>query len=455
MIPLEIGGGSSEALAIRRRAAEANPNAAHPWVRYAQELARAGRTDEADQAFRTAIAAEPNDNWAFGEWVRFLATTENAKAVLSTYLAGVEERWDDPGKWPAIGHALERIDRYEEAANAFALAMKYADTPARRNAATSNIIGVLQHLGRSDEAVDIVLSQVDLHPEETSLRVTGSVMLELLGRTGEAAALLRGTTVSKGERAGRFFRFGLEHQQAGRAAEAEAAYRAAIRLKPNAAAMSYCNLGQLLLRTSGRGPEGLELLRRGHEIGSARPDWPFESAKWVAEAEADAKWEAIIAGDTEPSGPAATTEAANHALVVKSQPLAAARLFERAFDALPPDQREHLYNAACAALRCSAGVADAADLAAAARDRWRDQALDWLRADYVRLRANAPPGGDGQANDVARELRHWRAEPDLAAVRGDALADLPEDERTAWTRLWDDHAALLRIAAGPATAPKP
>lgn len=64
----------------------------------------------------------------------------------------------------------------------------------------------------------------------------------------------------------------------------ERAYRHAVRLDPDFAE-AWCNLGQLLAWLW-RSEEALAALRRGHDLGSARNDWPHPSAKWLAAVEA-------------------------------------------------------------------------------------------------------------------------------------------------------------------------
>src|SRR5262249_6915799 len=57
----------------------------------------------------------------------------------------------------------------------------------------------------------------------------------------------------------------------------------AIDLGPNHA-KAHCNLGHAL-RTQGRFTESLAAHRRGHELGSKRPGWAYNSAAWVRQAE--------------------------------------------------------------------------------------------------------------------------------------------------------------------------
>jgi hypothetical protein len=88
---------------------------------------------------------------------------------------------------------------------------------------------------------------------------------------------------------------------------------------------------------------------------------------------------------------------------------------------------------------------DAAKLDASGRARWRQQALDWLRADLKAWR-NAHIGGDSKTNaDVARMLLHWQSYPDLAGVRDRAgLGKLPEAERQRLTH-WRAEADLAAV----------
>jgi tetratricopeptide (TPR) repeat protein len=109
-----------------------------------------------------------------------------------------------------------------------------------------------------------------------------------------------------------------------------------------------------------------------------------------------------------------------------------ARHYAAAFDSAPERLRnmDDRYNAACAAALCTED-----------RDRWRRQALEWLRADLEGKREQAKPA------DLVRMLTHWLVDPDLAGVRdGDALAKLPAAERAEWEALWDSVRQALEEA---------
>jgi tetratricopeptide (TPR) repeat protein len=106
----------------------------------------------------------------------------------------------------------------------------------------------------------------------------------------------------------------------------------------------------------------------------------------------------------------------------------------------------HRYNAACYAALAAAGRGeDAGKLDDQERARLRKQAIDWLRADLALRTKQLERGQPADRADVARRMRHWQRDSDLAGIRDeDALANLPADERAAVTQLWADVAVLLK-----------
>jgi serine/threonine-protein kinase len=108
------------------------------------------------------------------------------------------------------------------------------------------------------------------------------------------------------------------------------------------------------------------------------------------------------------------------------------------------------YNAACMAARAGCGQgADAARFDDRQRARWRQQALDWLRAELALLDRELGRNPSQARMIVQVALPHWQHDADLGCVRdGAALARLPEAESGPWQKLWADVAALLDRARG-------
>src|SRR5262249_27889059 len=137
---------------------------------------------------------------------------------------------------------------------------------------------------------------------------------------------------------------------------------------------------------------------------------------------------------------------------------AAARLAADAFAADPKLtgdlQQQHRYKAARSAALAAAGQGeDARSLPDKVVPALRRQALTWLRADLAVYTRWAKGHDPKQKAAVRQRLAHWQQDAALASVRGAALDRLPEDDRAAWRRLWDDVESLRKQAsAEPATS---
>ena len=169
-------------------------------------------------------------------------------------------------------------------------------------------------------------------------------------------------------------------------------------------------------------------------------------------AERDAVLPTILRGEAAPSDAVQQSRFADFCLQYRRLDAAASRFYADAFaseSGLANDLSSGArYNAACAAALAGCGQGkDAANTDAKERGRWRQQALDWLRADLA-LWTKVGNGTDRQGRAVtAQVLQHWKKDPDLAGVRdADAVAKLPADEQDAWRQLWADVDAVLKKA---------
>jgi hypothetical protein len=233
-----------------------------------------------------------------------------------------------------------------------------------------------------------------------------------------------------------------------------AEFKEALRLKPDDPE-AHCNLGAAF-QLKGQFAEALVYRRRGHELGVKTPGWHYPSEQWVKEAEGlvelDGKLRAILSGQEPPAGAAERLALAQHCEKYKRDYPAAARLYAAAFAAAPKLaadlRRLHRYDAACAAALAGRDAGeDAAKLTNAERAGFREQALDWLRADLDAWRAQLDKGPDKTLPPVAEAMQHWLEDADFNGVRGpEALAKLPEAEREPWSTLWTDVAATLARA---------
>jgi Tfp pilus assembly protein PilF len=237
--------------------------------------------------------------------------------------------------------------------------------------------------------------------------------------------------------------------------EAIAEFRKAIALKPDDAE-AHTNFGAALYH-KGLLEQAIAEYRRCHELGCRDPGWHHASAEWVHRAEElvrlDALLPAILKGEAKPASPAESLQLGQLCYYTRRYETAA-RFFAQSFSAEPALADDlgagNRYNAACAAVLAGCGHGeDAKTLEGKDQDgaRWRNQARDWLQADltlWTKKLAEAKPKDRVAA---CKELRHWRADPDLVSVRdAGALAKFSDAERKAWLQFWTDVDALLKRA---------
>jgi hypothetical protein len=132
-------------------------------------------------------------------------------------------------------------------------------------------------------------------------------------------------------------------------------------------------------------------------------------------------------------------------------------LYDEAFTAdaalAEPGETTHRYNAACEAARAGSGEGkDEPKPDDATRDRLREKARKWLRADLQVWSKTLERGNPQAPPAVVKQLAHWKVDTDLAGIRDDAeLAKLPEPERVALRSLWADVEALRKKAEAKST----
>jgi tetratricopeptide (TPR) repeat protein len=304
-----------------------------------------------------------------------------------------------------------------------------------------------------DEAIAAYREAIRLRPDDARAHTNLGNALRDQGKVDEAIAAYREAIRLQPDLAKAHGNLGEALRRQGKVDEAIAAYREAIRLRPDDA-VAHRNLG-VLLRGRGDYAGALAALRRGHELGSHRPGWPYPSAELVRQAERMAalapRLPALLKGEDRPRDVAERLALAQLCYDTKRF-ASAARSSAEALAADPTlgdDRRAPpRYDAACAAALAGSGRgADDPKPDAAARARLRGQALDWLRAERAAW-ARVLDAGDAQARSAGRRmLQQWQVDPDLAGVRdGDAIATLPADERRACRALWSEVDALLARA---------
>jgi tetratricopeptide (TPR) repeat protein len=300
---------------------------------------------------------------------------------------------------------------------------------------------------KMDEAIECYRKALEFAPKDAKLHLNLGNALAAKKKVDEAIECFHRAIELDPMCAGAHYNLGNALDAKGQFDEAIACFRKAIEIDGNYAE-AHCNLGEAL-KSRGDFAEALGAFRRGHELGSMRGDWAYESDKWVLECERLVEREkellSVLGGSSEPADARARTEWARLCVQTRRY-VAAARLSGEAFEAeekLANDlEAGHRYRAATAAALAGVGQGrDAGKLTDEARAALRTQALNWLKADLAAWRSHK------EGSRRAQALRSWRADKALAGVRDEeGLAKLPQAERAAWRALWAEVEKLLNPA---------
>jgi tetratricopeptide (TPR) repeat protein/tRNA A-37 threonylcarbamoyl transferase component Bud32 len=314
----------------------------------------------------------------------------------------------------------------------------------------------LQYQGKSAEAIVELREAIRRQPDDAQAHLGLGNALASQGKETEAILEFREAIRHKPDLAMAHYNLGHSLHVLGKLSEAIAADREAIRLMPDYAE-AHCNLGAAL-KDDGRFREALDEVRKGHELGSKRVDWPYQSAQWVRELEwlrsVETRLPEVLRGEDKPRN--AFERIVYAKLAYKAKRFApSARLYAeslRADPALAEDEKAgNRYNAACAAALAGGGKGeDKPPPDEPEKARYRTQAIGWLEAELAYWSRQIETGNPQVKSAVSQTLVGWKADSDLAAIRDPAeLAKLPESEQKTCLTFWADVETLLKQAQGP------
>jgi tetratricopeptide (TPR) repeat protein/serine/threonine protein kinase len=444
-----------EAIAEYRRAIALDPKNAKTHVNLGNALRDQGKVEDAIAEFRQAIAVDPrlapaHHNLGFalyGQGQLAEATAEFRKAI------DIDPR--DARPHVLLAKALRDQGKVEEAIAEYrkAIALDPRDTSAH-----NSLGAVLCDVKRDFEgAIAEFRKTIQLDPKVARAHYNLGNALRAQGQVAEAVAEYRKAIQLDPRDASAHNNLGAALNTQGKIEEAIAEARKAIELDPRYA-QAHGALGHALLQ-QGEFAEAKQAAQRCLALVPANHPfhaWASQLLRQCEEMQAlDQKLTAVLKGEATPAD-AGEQMAFAGLCVLKKRYAGAARFYSGAFAAQPrladDLKAAHRCNAARAAALAAAGTGtDAGQTDDKERARLRRQALEWLRADltaWTRVADTALP----QARSVVQQaLKGWQTTPDLAGLRDrDAVNRLPEADRDACRRLWDDVAALVaRVAPNP------
>lgn len=463
---LPAGAGDAKEVAARirerpRHVTDALVVALDEWIALAESPNQQVDQEHLDW-LRAAVAEADPDEWR--QQVR-MASAEKNRAKRKTMLKGladkaVRELVDKPGVRPQPPRPLTRlanvllgIGEVNSAVRLLQAAQQHYDRDFWVNHDLGQAL-LKTEPPRAAEAVDCLRVAVALNDKSAGAYVNlGNALCEWGNKLPDAVAAYDKAIKRKPDFATAYYNLGVALFRLGKLDDAIHAYRRAIELKPNFAE-AYYNLG-LVFRQKGLLADALANLVEGHKLGSSVPSWKYPSAQLVKEVERLIQLEAKLPAILFASAAIDKGEQIEYALLFyyKGHYRASCRLYAEAFGRDPrlaeDLKAERRYMAACAAAKAGSGKgADAAKLDDQGRARWRKQALDWLRADFLLWTKHLGTPSRKARPDVRHAMQHWRRDLDLVSLRWPpALAKLPPDEQRACNQLWANVAELLRKAS--------
>jgi len=384
----------------------------------AEDLKNLKESPAAERLLRTAQERKPADFWLnhdLGVLLREQVPTRAQEAV--GYLrAALALRSDSPGVYFNLGNALRDKGDLEGAVRCYETAVRIDGNYALAH----YLLGrALMRTGRLDKAIDAYNEAIRLKPDLELAHISLGIALGTKGHLDEGIAAFHEAIRLKPGSVEAHLNLGYALQMKGRLDEALAAYSKATRLEPNNAE-SNASLGRVR-----------ELIELDNLLAK------------------------VLSGERQPANAAERAKLAYLCAQPYKQLMAtAARFYAEALAAEPKLAEDlmaqHRYNAACVAVLAAAGQGqDTQKLDPSARAGFRQQALDWLRADLTFWNKHLENGSPQFRTALQATLEHWRLDSDLASIRGEtALAQLAADEQPGWRRLWVDVDNTLAKARG-------
>jgi serine/threonine protein kinase/Tfp pilus assembly protein PilF len=458
----QIGGNDLEAL---RRLAddqrELEAQSPTSLVLLAVGLIGRGDRERAERVLRLAWRLDPRDFWVNYELAEVHQIDSHYKRpeeAIRFDSAAVAIRPRSFAAHMSLGIALKDARKLEEATTELRAAARLGPDFAY---ARNNLGAVLAEQGKFEEAMVEFRAALRLDPDYASPHDgLGNVLLEQ-GKLAESEVEFRTALRLMPDFALAHNNLGAVLRIQGKLDEAIAESRAALRLLADFPEAQF-NIG-LSLRSQGEFAEAVGELRKALDMAAKNSDIAQRIGRVLAvterQASVAAMLPAVLAGKIEPGD---TAETLDFAQICYNKQLhgASARFWAGAFQSEPKladDMPAHRrYDAACAAALAGCGQGkDKPPLDEASRTRWRQQALEWLKADLAAWSKVLESGPPQSRQTIAQTLKHWKVDPDLAGLRdNDALAKFTEDEQNTWRALWAQVDALLAKTC-PTISPDP
>jgi serine/threonine protein kinase/Flp pilus assembly protein TadD len=268
-----------EAIASYRRALSIQPKdyRARNYLGFA--LGKKGLVDEAVRECSLAVRLKPDDAECHNNLGAILCDyKKDYDGAIAAFRRAIELAPEHAAIRHNLGHALIEKGSFDEGIEA----CRQAITRKPGNAATLHDLGfALVQKGAVDEGIGVLQKAIQARPNHASTHNELGVAFSAKGKVDDAITEYKESIHLDANNFKPHMNLCVAFMTKSAWNDAIAAAKEAIRCKPDLA-NAHCNLGHAL-REKGQLKDALQSLRRGHELGSKDPRWPYPSAKWVAE----------------------------------------------------------------------------------------------------------------------------------------------------------------------------
>jgi predicted Zn finger-like uncharacterized protein len=283
-----------DASTMLSRLREVHPRATlvHYWYGRAEEAQ--GKRDEAEKAYRAAIAGDGKGTDLVQAYVALatLMNQEGRSEEAQKTLATAKERLSDlPEIYRALGELALAQGRYEEALSDFGVALQRNP----EDLSSRFYLGVaLRHSRKLEEAVEAFDLVAKVDRDYPGLALERGLLYEASGRTEEALKAYEAALAKAPEDPDLMLRVGCGRVVAGHPEQAAELLRKVLIQRPNSAETNHC-LGRALLAEGSNLALALRTLKRAVDLDPNRAEyylyvgWAANEAGRVVEAEAALK----------------------------------------------------------------------------------------------------------------------------------------------------------------------
>ena len=419
-------------------------------TRLAFALSRLGNRSVAISLLRRTQRVHPNGFWVNCDLGRELKDTGQFDEAIRFFSIAVAVRPQSEIALTDLGSVLQKGGRLEEAAATIRRAIQVRPDSAWAHAALGS---VLLEQGHKSDALAEFRQAKSRNPKDFFIRITIADSLLSHGDWNAAIADIKEAIHDDPRNAFFHDKLGMTLFDMGRFDESIRSFQEAIRVSKHPFPPFHGNLGRALL-SNGDLAAAIASFRRASELGPPESGRPHSVETQLRDAQRLAALEprlaAVLRGVDHPSTAAECADFARLA-AIKGNHAKSVQLWIEAF-AMQPDlasdvNARNRFSAACSAAIASESAGKSLPPAAADRDRFRKQAIDWLNAEldaYSELLKDTRPS----SRDLVRKrLAPWRVILPLESLRtSPPEARSPELERIAIRNLWSRVDALSRQA---------